>query len=581
MSGSRRRRIAVLLDHIESDYPVEVLQGVIRAARPSRARTLVIPGGWLEPSKEEPVVRNFIYDLLVAAEIDGLLIFAGSLSNFVGIKRLREWVTRFAGTPSVFVGLELHGLPSVYVDNEVGVRAAVGHLIDKHQRRRIAFLSGPEESPECEARKRGYLAALEDHQIAFDQRLLLPGMLGREFGVAAVQELFDERRFTPATLDAIVGCNDDVALGALEELTRRGIGVPSPIAVIGFDDAKSAALANPPLTTIAQRVELQAYTAGRLLLDHLEHGRPMVSMALESELVLRSSCGCSTRFRNDSRSVRPPKGGMARTCRLALIERRSHILAELSRSGAGRLVGMTGWESRLFDALAQDLATTDGSVFIDEVEDLVRRNVTLGHDLMVCHDVLTTLRLQALACAALEPPSRPRVEDIFQESRLATARIGVDVERAHQRMLNQHMRIISRVCIGALGTRDAAALPELLAEHLPALGIRGFSVTRLLGSAESGTQLKQLARRSESVTTARELLSASTLGLDSTLEQEDVMVIEPLEFAGKPIGLAALGWGARDPLHYEQLRELLSAAVYADVVGTSVSQDRDGPRRSW
>jgi hypothetical protein len=46
------------------------------------------------------------------------------------------------------------------------------------------------------------------------------------------------------------------------------------------------------------------------------------------------------------------------------------------------------------------------------------------------------------------------------------------------------------------------------------------------------------------------------------LEREEVMLIEPLEFDGHPVGVAALAWGARDPLHYEQLREVLGAAVY-------------------
>jgi hypothetical protein len=52
------------------------------------------------------------------------------------------------------------------------------------------------------------------------------------------------------------------------------------------------------------------------------------------------------------------------------------------------------------------------------------------------------------------------------------------------------------------------------------------------------------------------------LGIDSALEREDTLVVEPLEFAGSPVGIAAFAWGAHNPVHYEVLREVLSTAIY-------------------
>jgi DNA-binding LacI/PurR family transcriptional regulator len=563
MSVPRSRRIAVLFDHIESDYHLDVLGGVLRAARATRSRTLVIPGGWLEPSAEQRVPRNFVYDLVAQAPIDGLLILAGSLSNYVGAERFREWVRRFEHLPSVFVGIDLGELPSVFVDNEAGVALAVSHMIEKHDRRRLAFIAGPNGSAECAARRRGYEAALSAHGIALDARFVVPGGLERDHGRHAIGELFDERRFSPATLDAVIAVNDESALGALEELTRRGVAVPEAIAVVGFDDSVSARASNPPLTTVAQRVELQAYSAARLLLAHLDDGAPLDSSALEPELVVRSSCGCPSRFVNDSRAVKEPKGGMARTCRLALVERRSMILAELARAAAGRLVGMSGWEARLLDALVQDLAGDPGSFFF-EVEQLVRKNVALGSDVMLCHEVLTVLRLQALACASLEPASRPRVEDLFQESRLIIARIGVDVEREQHRALGSRLRSITKACLASLGAPDDSALARTLASQLPALGIKSYCVSRFTRGPGPSPELAVVARRAEGVGAAPHTLPSRELGLDPALLLEEALVIEPLEFRGEPVGLAALAWGAREALHYEQLRELLGPAIHVE-----------------
>jgi phosphoserine phosphatase RsbU/P len=561
MTTDRPLRIAVLLDHIESDYPVEVLRGALRAARSARARTLVISGGSLA-SARAPVVRNFVYDLLAQARIDGLVILAGSLSNLAGLERFRAWVEVYVKIPCVFMGVDQGDRPSVYADNEKGIRAVVSHLIEAHGKRRIAFLRGPAESPECEARRRAYLDTLQSHGIEPDPRLVATGGLEWERGAGAVSELLDDRRFTPATIDAIVAVNDDSALGAMEELGRRGIHVPDPIAVVGFDDAEGARASNPPLTTVSQGVEAQAHTAVRSLLEHLERKTPLATKAIDPVLVVRSSCGCQQRFQNDSGSVRPPAGGMARTCRLALIERRANVLAELARAAAGRLTGMSGWEGRLLDALLEDLSRVSGGAFVSEVEQLVRQNVALGRDVMICHEVLTVLRLQAVACASLEPAARPRVEDLFQESRLTIARIGAEVERDRVRTLAARMRLVTKGCLSLLGTWSRAELAPLLTEHLPALGIRSFSVVRFRGPVDTG-MLELVVRRAEGISSPGDaVLPLGSLGLDEALENEEAMLIEPLEFDGQPVGLAALAWGARDPLHYEQLREVLGAAVF-------------------
>jgi hypothetical protein len=287
------------------------------------------------------------------------------------------------------------------------------------------------------------------------------------------------RRVTPATLDAIACVNDDTALGVLEELTRRGISVPQQIAVVGFDDALSARTANPPLTTVNQRVELQAFTAARELLDAIAGKRAPAGKKLDPELVLRASCGCNVRLQNDSAEVRSPGPTMARSAALVLVERRAMIAADLARAAAGRLVGMSGWEARLLDALSQDLRDTGGQAFLFEVEQFARKNVALGRSIMICHDVLTALRLQAVAATSVEPSARPRLEDLLQEARFRLARIGTDVEHEQHQNLNLYARIVTKACLSVVAGDDPRVLGSALSEHLPALGIQACTVTRL------------------------------------------------------------------------------------------------------
>jgi DNA-binding LacI/PurR family transcriptional regulator len=564
MTRPRSLRIAFLVDNLKTDYPTDLVAGVLRAARSMRAHALVIPGGWITRSPEPPVSENFVYEWLQPKRFDGLVVAAGSLSNHCGTERLIEWLGRFGDLPSVAIGVDLPNRPSVYVDNESGVHALVKHLIEQHGRRRIAFIGGPSTSSEAQARAQGYRRALAEAGIGENPRLMLVApSIGRADGMLAVGKLLDERHFSPETLDAIVCMNDEIALGALDALNRRGLSVPRAIAVAGFDDSAAARSANPPLCTVSQQASLQAETATRALIQALEQGVAPVGARLESAAVIRSSCGCVTRSQNDSAVLPPANVRLAKTCRLALLERRNTVTAELARAAAGRLTGLPNWESRLLDALLQDLENGAEMMFGAQIEQQVRQYASRGNDPLVFHDILTALRLQVLICSAVEPASRPRVEDLFQEARLTLSRIGVEVERTRYGNLSLRLRILWSACLSLLGAGTFAQVAELLEEHLPALGIHTFCVTRLLENGAPGRELEVLVRRSSKSRGRVDRLGRDDLGLDPVLEEEEAMVVQPLCFNGRPVGVAAFSWGAEDPSHYSQLGEMLGAAVSA------------------
>ncbi|WP_197462481.1 substrate-binding domain-containing protein, partial [Erythrobacter sp. HI0028] len=66
-----------------------------------------------------------------------------------------------------------------------------------------------------------------------------------------------------ARFDGLFFACDAMALGALEELTARGIAVPDDVGVIGFDGLGSGEFSAPPLTT----VEPDFARAGQLLVE--------------------------------------------------------------------------------------------------------------------------------------------------------------------------------------------------------------------------------------------------------------------------------------------------------------------------
>jgi LacI family transcriptional regulator len=89
---------------------------------------------------------------------------------------------------------------------------------------------------------------------------------------------------------AVFGANNLMTLGALRALHEAGTRIPDQMALVGFDDMPRAASLNPPLT--AQPAHDLGATAAELLLARIaEPQRPVRHVVLETELVVRASCG--------------------------------------------------------------------------------------------------------------------------------------------------------------------------------------------------------------------------------------------------------------------------------------------------
>lgn len=545
-------RIAILLDQIESAYHVQMLEAAMRAAQRRGVRVVVLPGGALTTSGTPGRSRGFLYDFLRQADVQALFVMGGTLSNDSGMEAFDRWLRTLPKIPKVVVGLESPSAPSVAVDNRRGVEALVDHLVEKHGRRHIAFLRGPHESFESEIRLKAYLAATERHGLGLGDSYVVPAGLGREQGIDAVTHLIEDRRLTAATLDAIVAVNDEVALGVLEELKRRNISVPGQISVVGFDDAPAAHAASPPLTTVTQRVFEQGGAAMTHLIDAVLAEKPLASKTVRPELVFRESCGCHAVMASDTRGT--PVRAVRGPAEAALLEHMDEIVVSLNHTAQGRLRATNGWEQRLVESTIEHLRS--GRVrLVRDIKDLARRSGQTGVE--VCHEVVTDLRRAAVRCATSDAEARFRLEDLFQECRLALATVASFVESENQTVEALHLRSIMRTC---LDRAQGVGLPELavsLEEQLPLLEIRDFVISR--GNEDVLEVIARRGRRTGPAGPAT--VTAAALGMDERLAEEEAVVVMPLSSGGHQVGLAAMGWAKADPYTYEKLRDLLGMAL--------------------
>jgi LacI family transcriptional regulator len=89
---------------------------------------------------------------------------------------------------------------------------------------------------------------------------------------------------------AIFAFNDTLAVGALPAARARGLKVPGPLSIAGFDDALAATLTAPALKTVRQPVAELGHMAAHLLMRFIA-GQSIGTMHVElaTKLIVRES----------------------------------------------------------------------------------------------------------------------------------------------------------------------------------------------------------------------------------------------------------------------------------------------------
>lgn len=166
-----------------------------------------------------------------------------------------------AGMHWVCWGSPFDELEWIRSDNHAGARLATGHLLDAGYRQ-IACI-GSEASPQRQFKERfdGYAERMGEAGLAPWLVEIEDGCFREEQGRRAIRAL----RASGRAVDAIFAVCDEIALGALRELTEGGTQVPGEVGLIGFDGIRAAAHSMPPLSSI----EPDFSAAGAMLVDKL------------------------------------------------------------------------------------------------------------------------------------------------------------------------------------------------------------------------------------------------------------------------------------------------------------------------
>jgi DNA-binding LacI/PurR family transcriptional regulator len=168
-------------------------------------------------------------------------------------------------------------------NNKLGGYLATKHLIDNGCKN-IVFLGDPEHI-ELAERNKGYRQALSEGGMAIEDKLTLSIDIT---SMAAYEKISETILHHGLFFDGIVASSDMIALGAIKALKERYIGIPSEVAIVGFDDIAMAELFHPSLTTIRQNIKKATETMVNQLMRQIE-GKQSQSTVIDIELIPRKS----------------------------------------------------------------------------------------------------------------------------------------------------------------------------------------------------------------------------------------------------------------------------------------------------
>ncbi|WP_433347618.1 LacI family DNA-binding transcriptional regulator [Micromonospora sp. CA-111912] len=279
LRAGQSRTIAIVVLDVANPFFTDVVRGAEQVVEEAGAMLIVCNSG------EDGARERRHLELLEEQRVRGVLITPVRHGSQPHLEKLVD-----RGIPVVLVdrGAGRASRCSVAVDDVLGGRLAMDHLLDQGHRR-IAYLGGPFSIAQVAERHAGAAAALDERGDGAELRVATTASLTVAAGRRAAEDLLAlPARQRPT---AVFCANDLIALGVLQEVTTRGMRVPADVAIVGYDDIEFAGAAAVPLSSVRQPREQLGRTAAQLLLEEGESGETHRHrhVVFQPELVVRRS----------------------------------------------------------------------------------------------------------------------------------------------------------------------------------------------------------------------------------------------------------------------------------------------------
>ncbi len=289
------KNIAVLIFDLTVEYNIVVVDGIIDYLKKKDDVHVII--STINAPHNEAFQYDYQYwtalEFIKSDNIDAAIVVTNSFCHNLSCEDLAKEFACLMPKPVISVSNPLD-LPTNHYTC-ISCRAAydeiIGHLIEKHNRKKIAFLSAAlTHSPESAEREKAFRAAMKKHGLKVNEDWIFKGDFTPRSAYDCFKEKYKSRKEVP--FDALLCANDYMAAGAESIFADLGVSVPEDVCVFGFDDAEVAVTCSPNLSTISQKVADTGYKAAELVYKILSGKKAAKVARTQAYPLYRQSCGC-------------------------------------------------------------------------------------------------------------------------------------------------------------------------------------------------------------------------------------------------------------------------------------------------
>ena len=286
--GEKRKRIAVMVDYLTSEYSEELLAGVSKCCEENDVDLLNLVCGELRHHGKDASYQYVSVTSLVRKNlVDGVIFTSGTQMHNVSLDFFINYVNQFDIPATVNVSSLLPGIHSVVADGTKSFADLVEYLIKHQKSNKILFMGVNSTSAEVVERTKAFYEVVEKCNISKENVVQLNARFDYPSAMELLNQYYKENK--SFDFDTIIALNDDMAFACIDFCQNIGLSVPNDVVISGFDDLPRSSFSHLPLTTINQNLRLQGYTAAQMVIDLIDGKDVPYENHIPANVVLRES----------------------------------------------------------------------------------------------------------------------------------------------------------------------------------------------------------------------------------------------------------------------------------------------------
>ncbi len=549
----KRLIIGLAVDDIELVGGKKALIGIAEVAGKNNACLICYHFNLYKGEHEIPAVWNSIGEIL-----DGLIIYQPWPSEEI----FNSFKSRFPSLPVINALRIYPECPGLTPDSFQGMKDLVIHLIKDHGHRKIGFIRGPENNWSADERYRGYQKALSENGIQESPELITPNMQWWE-GPEGISILLDEHKLKPGTgIEAFCAANDSIAVGALDELKKRGIQSPGQIAGTGFDNDLHGTYSVPSLTSVDYDMGTHA---AELMLKMIKGEKVPEKTFVPTGLVIRRSCGCQPGSVTEAATVSPGPPARQMPLKDIIAAQRNMILADMVHMLKNE--NNTGDSDKLTAQLLDNLVLSmtgeykpGDSPFLLTLEKILYQLGDSHSSLNSWQNVLSAMRRQLLPF--LDRAMIQSADSLFHQGRMIINEMTIQKMELKEHQSETRYAVLRNIETELISTFSVTGIMEILKDNIGRLGIPACYLA--LYESDGKSKMLLAGNRILSGETASDNILFDTsrlIPVEFLPDRQFSLIAEPLYFQEKQLGYVLFEIGPKDGAIYNSLRGIISSAL--------------------